>query len=131
MAGDGPLDALCFAGGSLYGLEAAAGVAAELFARRQYATGWLDIAIVRGAVIFDFPPRSNAIYPDKALGRAALAAARRRLPARPAGGRLLGHRRQGVRPGRGRIRRPGRCVSSGGTDEGRGLHGRQCRRCDR
>jgi L-aminopeptidase/D-esterase-like protein len=74
--GDGFLHSICFAGGSLYGLEAATGVSAELFARRGYATGWDDIALVSGAVIFDFVPRSNAVYPDKALGRAALAAAR-------------------------------------------------------
>jgi len=73
--GDGFLQAICFAGGSLYGLEAATGVSAELFARGGYSTAWEDIALVSGAIIFDFRPRSNAIYPDKALGRAALAAA--------------------------------------------------------
>jgi L-aminopeptidase/D-esterase-like protein len=69
------LHAICFAGGSLYGLEATAGVAAELFARREYRTGWLDIPLVAGAIIFDWGPRDNAIYPDKELGRAALRAA--------------------------------------------------------
>lgn len=68
--------AICLAGGSLYGLEAATGVAAEIFARRDYSTGWLDIPLVAGAIVFDWGPRANAIYPDKALGRAALAAAR-------------------------------------------------------
>ncbi len=68
--------AICFAGGSLYGLEATAGVAAELLARRDYATGWLDIPLVAGAIIFDWGPRDNAVYPDKELGRAALRAAR-------------------------------------------------------
>jgi L-aminopeptidase/D-esterase-like protein len=68
--------AICLAGGSLYGLEAAAGVAAELLARREYRTGWMDIPIVAGAIIFDWGPRDNAVYPDKALGRAALRAAR-------------------------------------------------------
>jgi L-aminopeptidase/D-esterase-like protein len=68
--------AICLAGGSLYGLEAAAGVAAELLRRRAYATGWLDIPIVAGAIIFDYGPRDNAVYPDKQLGRAALEAAR-------------------------------------------------------
>jgi L-aminopeptidase/D-esterase-like protein len=75
-AGDGWIDAICLAGGSLYGLEAASGVSAELFAMRHYATGWNDIALVTGAIIYDYPPRNNAIYPDKALGRAALRAAR-------------------------------------------------------
>src|SRR5215211_941740 len=70
------VDAICLAGGSLYGLEAAAGVAAELLATRAYAVGWTEIALVSGAIIFDFGPRANAVYPDKALGRAALRAAR-------------------------------------------------------
>lgn len=68
--------AICLAGGSLYGLEAATGVAAELFAQRGYATGWTDLPIVAGAIVFDFGPRDNAVYPDKELGRAALRAAR-------------------------------------------------------
>jgi L-aminopeptidase/D-esterase-like protein len=70
------VDAICLAGGSLYGLEAVSGVAAELFARRGYRTGWLDIPLVAGAIIFDYGPRDNGIYPDKELGRAALRAAR-------------------------------------------------------
>jgi 6-aminohexanoate-oligomer endohydrolase len=63
--------AICFAGGSIYGMEAASGVAAELFAQ----SGYQDIKLVRGAVVWDFW-RENKIYPDKALGRAALKAAR-------------------------------------------------------
>jgi L-aminopeptidase/D-esterase-like protein len=70
------LHAICLAGGSLYGLEAASGVAAELFARREYRTGWLDIPLVAGAIVFDYGRRDNGIYPDKELGRAALRAAR-------------------------------------------------------
>jgi 6-aminohexanoate-oligomer endohydrolase len=67
--------AMCLAGGSLYGLEAATGVAAEIFAARNFATGWLEIPLVAGAIVFDWGPRDNAVYPDKTLGRAALAAA--------------------------------------------------------
>ena len=74
-AGYDLVDAICLAGGSLYGLEAAAGVAAEELARRDYRTGWLDIPLVAGAIIFDWGPRDNAVYPDKELGRAALRAA--------------------------------------------------------
>jgi L-aminopeptidase/D-esterase-like protein len=70
------VDAICLAGGSLYGLEACTGVAAELFEQRGYDTGWTAIADVTGAVIFDFGPRENAVYPDKELGRTALRAAR-------------------------------------------------------
>jgi len=70
------VDAICLAGGSLYGLEACTGVAAELFAQRGYDTGWMSIAAVAGAIIFDWGPRDNAVYPDKDLGRAALRASR-------------------------------------------------------
>jgi L-aminopeptidase/D-esterase-like protein len=70
-----PLNAICLAGGSFYGLEAATGVAAELFAQRDFSTHWGDIALVSGAIIFDYGPRDNAIYPDKALGRSAMRAA--------------------------------------------------------
>ena len=70
------INAICFAGGSLYGLEASTGVAAELFARRGYSTKWMDIALVSGAIIFDYGRRQNAIYPDKELGRAAVRALR-------------------------------------------------------
>ena len=70
------LHAVCFAGGSAYGLEAASGAAAALFAERDHSTAWTDIAVVAGAIIYDFGPRDNAIYPDKELGRAAVRAAR-------------------------------------------------------
>ena len=68
--------AICFAGGSLYGLEAACGVAAELMAARGYTVGWMDIELVSGAIIYDFGRRENSIYPDGELGKAALRAAR-------------------------------------------------------
>jgi 6-aminohexanoate-oligomer endohydrolase len=68
--------AICLAGGSLYGLEAASGAAAELFARRKYTTKFEEIVLVSGAIVYDFGSRANAIYPDKALGRAAVSAAR-------------------------------------------------------
>ena len=70
------VDAICLAGGSLFGLEAASGVAAELFAQRGYATGWLEIPLVAGAIVFDYGRRDNGVYPDKQLGRAAVRAAR-------------------------------------------------------
>jgi L-aminopeptidase/D-esterase-like protein len=79
-------NAICFAGGSLYGLEASTGVAAELFAKRGYSTKWMDIALVQGAIIFDYGRRENAIYPDKELGRAATRALRPgRFPLGPHG----------------------------------------------
>lgn len=67
--------AICLAGGSLYGLEATAGVSAELFARRNYSTDWSGFALASGAIIYDYGRRKNKIYPDKPLGRAALKAA--------------------------------------------------------
>jgi 6-aminohexanoate-oligomer endohydrolase len=68
--------AVCFAGGSLYGLEAACGVAAELMAMRGNTVDWTDIELVLGAIVYDFGRRENAVYPDAELGRAALRAAR-------------------------------------------------------
>jgi L-aminopeptidase/D-esterase-like protein len=68
--------AICFAGGSLYGLEAACGVAVELMAARGYTVGWTDVELVGGAIIYDFGPRENTIYPDRELGRAALRSAK-------------------------------------------------------
>ncbi|MEA2573139.1 MAG: hypothetical protein QOH93_437, partial [Chloroflexia bacterium] len=67
--------AICLAGGSLLGIEAATGVTAELFAQRDYSTQWGDIPLVSAGIIFDYGPRGNSVYPDKALGRAALRAA--------------------------------------------------------
>jgi L-aminopeptidase/D-esterase-like protein len=69
-------EAICFAGGSAYGLEAACGVQAELLDQRNGSTGWEDIAICHGAIIYDFGPRKNAVYPDRELGRRALRDAR-------------------------------------------------------
>ncbi|WP_198547316.1 P1 family peptidase [Streptomyces jeddahensis] len=66
------IDAICFAGGSLYGLEAATGVSAELLARRGMSP---VMAKVAGAVCYDFHGRDNRVYPDKALGQVALRAA--------------------------------------------------------
>ncbi len=131
MAGDGAIDALCFAGGSLYGLEAASGVASELFATRDHSTRWDDIAIVRAAVIFDFASRATAIAPDKALGIAAMKAADRGDSIGPRGGPIGDDELQGLRNGPLRTGRTGRGIPAGGGDEGRGLLGRQRPRGDR
>ena len=66
-------DAVCLAGGSQMGLEAVSGVAAGIFAQRGYEHARQPV--VNGAIIFDFGRRANTIYPDRALGRAALEAA--------------------------------------------------------
>jgi L-aminopeptidase/D-esterase-like protein len=68
-------EAICFSGGSLYGLESTVGVRAELFAKRKYKVETFSVLTVSGAVIGDWSNRENTIYPDKALGRAALQAA--------------------------------------------------------
>jgi L-aminopeptidase/D-esterase-like protein len=68
-------DAICLAGGSVYGLAAATGVEDELLLRRRGRVGWADLQTVSGAVIYDFGARANAVSPDGALGRAALRAA--------------------------------------------------------
>lgn len=70
----GVVDAICLAGGSIYGLEASTGVTAELLARRGYVAGRLPF--VTGSILWDFHGRSNSVYPDKNLGRAALRAAK-------------------------------------------------------
>ena len=66
--------AICLAGGSLPGLEAAAGVSAALFEQNGYDLE--RVPQVLGAIIFDYGRRENRIYPDLALGQAALLAAR-------------------------------------------------------
>lgn len=66
--------AICFAGGSLLGLEAVSGVRARLFSRwpRQVPP---QMPLVAGAIIWDWFERDNAVYPDKTLGYAATASA--------------------------------------------------------
>ena len=118
--------AICFAGGSLYGLEATCGVAAELLAARGYTVGWTDIELVAGAIIYDFGRRENSVYPDRELGRAALrAAARGHVPTRRARSGPLGDGRQDVRLRRRRAVRPGRRLPPGRRDEDRRLHRRE------
>lgn len=65
--------AICFAGGSLLGLEAASGVTAGIFAQSYFSLEHLPL--VNSATLYDYGNRDNVIFPDKALGRAALEAA--------------------------------------------------------
>lgn len=67
----GYVHAISLAGGSLFGLEAAAGVTAGLL-ERQGTARWDTIPLVSGGIVFDFGGRDNNVYPDKRLGRAAL-----------------------------------------------------------
>src|SRR5687768_17737698 len=57
------VSAICLAGGSLLGLEAAGGAAAEIWDRAGRKTGWFDIPAVVGAIINDWGP-GRTTYPD-------------------------------------------------------------------
>ncbi|HEX9859509.1 MAG TPA: P1 family peptidase [Paracoccaceae bacterium] len=74
------VDALVLSGGSAFGLDAASGVADGLRAMgRGFAVGEARVPIVPGAILFDLlngGRKDWARNPYKALGRAALAAAR-------------------------------------------------------
>lgn len=66
------LDAVVFAGGSWYGLEATTAVASQLKDDRVRSGYWDDIALSVGAIIYDFGGRRlNEVYPDKRLAQAA------------------------------------------------------------
>lgn len=67
--------AICFAGGSAYGLAAATGVSEQMLVERRGKVSWVDLASTSGAVIYDLGARENSIVPDAALGRAAYLAA--------------------------------------------------------
>ena len=66
--------AICFAGGSLAGLEVVSGVTAALWEQRGRPIG--EYAVGCGAIINDYRRRNNSIYPDYALGQAAVQVAR-------------------------------------------------------
>jgi len=68
-------DSICFSGGTLYGFEAISGVTAELLKNNDYSSEWTTIPVVSGAIIYDYAVRNNTVYPDKELGRRALASA--------------------------------------------------------
>ena len=71
------LDAVVFAGGSWYGLEATTAVATALKDDGIRDGGWMNLALSVGAIIYDFGDRRfNEIYPDKQLAQAAYRAAR-------------------------------------------------------
>jgi L-aminopeptidase/D-esterase-like protein len=71
--GERNLDAICFTGGSVHGLEAVTGVTSEILKLNNYSIQ--SMPKVAGATIYDFVLRNNSIYPDKSLGRAAFKAA--------------------------------------------------------
>jgi L-aminopeptidase/D-esterase-like protein len=70
-------DAIVFSGGSAYGEEAITAVATGLKDDGVRSGDFLDVAVVPGAIIYDFGARRlNEIYPDKRLAQAALRAVR-------------------------------------------------------
>jgi len=77
LAGERKLDAVCFTGGSVHGLEATTGVTSSLLRLKEYSTGWMPKVV--GATIYDFVVRENAIYPDKLLGQKAFESAKGNL----------------------------------------------------
>ena len=71
------LDAVVFAGGSWYGLEATTAVASALKDDGVRDGDWNNLALAVGAIIYDLGPRRlNEIYPDARLAQAAFRAAR-------------------------------------------------------
>ena len=66
--------AICFAGGSLLGLEAVSGVRAALLSQWR-SQNPPNMPFVGGAIIWDWFGRDNATYPDKTLGQAATTSA--------------------------------------------------------
>jgi L-aminopeptidase/D-esterase-like protein len=71
----GITDAICLTGGSVYGIEAVAGVNQAILEARDGSVKWDALASVAGAVIYDFGGRDNNIHPDLELGYAAWQAA--------------------------------------------------------
>lgn len=70
--GEAYLDGVAFTGGGILGMEAIAGAVSSLYAKEN-KTHFSKMPLISGAVIFDFTPRSNKHYPDKALGQEAFA----------------------------------------------------------
>ncbi|WP_219837612.1 P1 family peptidase [Paenibacillus sp. R14(2021)] len=74
FAGERKLDAVCFTGGSVHGLEATSGVTSALLQLKEYSTSWMPKVV--GATIYDYVDRDNAVYPDKLLGQKAFESAK-------------------------------------------------------
>jgi L-aminopeptidase/D-esterase-like protein len=67
------VDAVVLSGGSAYGEEAITAVATGLKDDGVFSGEWDDVALVVGAIIYDFSGRRlNEIYPDKRLAQSAL-----------------------------------------------------------
>ena len=71
IQGDAYIDGVAFTGGGILGMEAITGVIAALF-EKENQSNFNKMPLITGAVIYDFTPRKNKIYPDHALGKKAL-----------------------------------------------------------
>jgi L-aminopeptidase/D-esterase-like protein len=69
--GEALVDGIALCGGGILGLEAVSGVISGLFLKEKEPK-FTKMPLVSGAVIFDYSPRQNRIYPDLMLGRKAL-----------------------------------------------------------
>lgn len=74
--GWGEVDAVLFTGGSIWGLDAAAGVMHRLSEERGGSVAFDDIPAVPTAAVYDFTGRESTIFPDAELGVAAYDALR-------------------------------------------------------
>lgn len=68
--GDAIIDGVAFAGGGIVGFESFAGVVSTLF-KDRHEKAFNRMPLISGGVIFDYLPRKNYLYPDKALGEKA------------------------------------------------------------
>ena len=120
----GHYDAICFAGGSLRGLEVVGGVRAAMMA--DYGA---ERDLVSGAAVNDSFKRPNLTYPDKALGIEAYRAAqanRFALGAQGAGSNVWVGGRRGRDVGVQEQAGQGGCVQSSGHGEDCCVYGDQC-----
>ncbi len=69
--GEAYIDGIALCGGGILGLEAVSGVISGLFLKETQPQ-FTKMPLISGAVIFDYSPRKNRVYPDLALGRKAL-----------------------------------------------------------
>lgn len=65
------IDALVFAGGSTYGLDAASGVMEAIHREREARTDFMSIPAVPAAIVYDYSGRADGVFPNAELGRLA------------------------------------------------------------
>ncbi|GAA0994592.1 P1 family peptidase [Acrocarpospora macrocephala] len=65
------IEALGFAGGSVYGLDTLGGIRSALRDDGRNPTDWAQLPLVAGACVYDFVGRATTTTPDHLLGRQA------------------------------------------------------------